>query len=381
MINSTQRGSSLKKISKNLLAVLIGCIIALILFEIILQFYNPIEIRVRGDHIILPAYKDYTFVNKNIPKLDDTIFHTKNSLGFRGPEIPSEGLDDYLSIITVGGSTTECFYLSDNKTWSALLGENLKEKFPKVWVNNAGLDGHSTFGHELLIKEHIIKLSPDFIILLVGANDVGNEGYTTQMLGHVKDGVHFDSIESFVKSVSLYSEVMALTLNFYKFMRAKSKGLAHNNLELENSKQVEYPESNLQEILLRHEVVFIPEYEERLRRIIQITKENNIEVIFITQPALFGRGIDNTTGVNLEGVETGGGLSGYTQWKILELYNNATEKVAEEEGVFYIDLANKLPKDSKYYYDFYHYTNEGAEEISSILSKDLNDYLITLRHK
>ena len=117
--------------------------------------------------------------------------------------------------------------------------------------------------------------------------------------------------------------------------------------------------------------------EQRFKKITQIAKENNIQVVFVTQPALFGGGIDNTTGVNLEGMETGNGLSGYAQWEILELYNNATKKVAEEEGIFYIDLANKLSKDSKYYYDFYHYTNEGAEEIASILAQDLTNYLKT----
>lgn len=362
-----------KKFAKNILALIIGCIIALILFEIILQIYNPIEVRVRGDSIILPAYKNYTFENKNIPKLDDIIFHTKNSLGFRGPEIPEEGLENYLSIITIGGSTTESFYISDDKTWPALLEQKLKLVYPNVWVNNAGLDGHSTFGHTLLLEEHIVELKPDMIILLIGANDVGNEGYTTQMLGHVKDGIHFESVESFVKSASLYSEVMALTLNFYKFMRAKSKGLAHNNLNLTNTAQLEYPESNLQEILNEHKENFIPSYEERIKRIIQIAEENNIEVVLVTQPVLYGGGVDSITGVNLEGVDAGGGLSGYTKWNILELYNNATRKVAHEEDVLVIDLANKLPKNSLYFYDFYHYTNEGSEEIASIIYSDLSN--------
>lgn len=56
-------------------------------------------------------------------------------------------LKSYLTIISVGGSTTECFYISDDKTWTHILGMKLKSVFTRVWINNAGLDGHSTFGH------------------------------------------------------------------------------------------------------------------------------------------------------------------------------------------------------------------------------------------
>lgn len=52
-----------------------------------------------------------------------------------------------MTIISVGGSTTECFYISDDKTWTHILGMKLKSVFTRVWINNAGLDGHSTFGH------------------------------------------------------------------------------------------------------------------------------------------------------------------------------------------------------------------------------------------
>ena len=46
-----------------------------------------------------------------------------------------------------------------------------KLAYELVWLNNAGLDGHSTFGHEILLRSHIIKLKPDMIIFLTGIND------------------------------------------------------------------------------------------------------------------------------------------------------------------------------------------------------------------
>ncbi len=75
----------------------------------------------------------------------------------------------------MGGSTTECFYLSDDKTWQFNLEQKLKLKFKNIWINNAGLDGHSTFGHQILLDDYLIKIKPKIILFLVGVNDVGRE--------------------------------------------------------------------------------------------------------------------------------------------------------------------------------------------------------------
>ena len=71
--------------------------------------------------------------------------------------------EDYLTIIAVGGSTTECFLIADGQDWPAILGEKLKKSFNLVWINNAGLDGHSTFGHNVLMKDYIVKIKPKVV--------------------------------------------------------------------------------------------------------------------------------------------------------------------------------------------------------------------------
>ena len=51
-----------------------------------------------------------------------------------------------LPVITVGGSIqfAECL-LSDGKTWPADIENRLGQSFHNVWINNAGMVGHSTF--------------------------------------------------------------------------------------------------------------------------------------------------------------------------------------------------------------------------------------------
>src|SRR5437867_1318204 len=85
--------------------------------EIALRIYNPFPFRIRGDRIVLPVNQRYAFSHAGATKLDPVNHVTKNSLGFRGPEPPRDWSGSF-TILTVGGSTTECLFLSDGKTWT-----------------------------------------------------------------------------------------------------------------------------------------------------------------------------------------------------------------------------------------------------------------------
>lgn len=159
-----------KNIWSKFKALCFGIFFGLLLCEIILRIYNPFPFSIKKGRLVLPANQSKVFKNKWISKLDENIYYSRNSLGFRGPEMPAEK-KDLLSVITIGGSTTECKFLSDSCTWSSLLYEKLHQQNKNIWLNNAGIDGHSTFGHLLLLKEYVLKLKPRYAIFMTGIND------------------------------------------------------------------------------------------------------------------------------------------------------------------------------------------------------------------
>ena len=59
----------------------------------------------------------------------------------------------------------------------------------------------------------------------------------------------------------------------------------------------------------------------------------------------------------------------------MELYNDVVRDLKYQERILVIDLARAMPKDSKYYYDYTHYTNEGAQKVASIIHQDLKGFL------
>lgn len=367
---------SIKRLCKNVVLVILGLSMALLISEGALRIYNPFDFRVKADSIVLPANETYVLENNTMEKLDKRIVHKKNSLGFRGKE-PPQNFEDYLTIIAVGGSTTECSLLSDGKTWPDFLGNMLEQEVDKVWVNNAGLDGHSTFGHYVLMRDYIVKIKPDIVLFLVGVNDIGSEVPSAHDRRNVKYGaLCFTSYECFSVSLASYSEVANMALNMARSLRAHIRGLPHSQVDLSNFEAITLTNEYMDRVLEEHDERYLPLYRDRLMDIMRISRENGIEPIFITQPALFGKGIDNITKVNLETIKLGANQNGLLMWRLRELYNDVVRELCGQEGILVIDLATDMPKNSTYYYDFGHFTNEGAHKAAEIIFNALYPYVL-----
>lgn len=404
--------SFLKTLLFRLIFIFCGLALALFVMEGVLRIYNPFQFRVRGNHIVLPINKRSEIQNNKVTKLDKTIIHTTNSLGFRGEEPPGPRLsgkylplvfDQYLTILAVGGSSTECYFLSDGNTWPEILGDLLKQKMDKVWVNNAGFVGHTTFGHIRLLQEVIVPLKPDVVLFLTGWNDVGIHGFSQTYDAQIMEGGKFSrddppenqpglclkSIRCLVVSLADYSEVINLGLNLYRNMRAASSlpgranpsAVVTGDIDEVQEDLLSYPHLTIPNVdemvanLTPETTPSLRDYAERIHQIIQICRQNGIEPVLITQPALYGKGIDDVTGVNLETIKINSGSNGYRQWKGLEKYNDVLRQAGRDEHVLVIDLAEKMPHSSADYYDFVHYTNAGARKVAEIIFADLYPFL------
>jgi lysophospholipase L1-like esterase len=353
-------------ILKNSLLLLAGLLLSLVVLEIALRLFPPFEMRFKPDRIVLPVNKRYVFDNtaKFPTKLPQTTVHTKNSLGFRGAPPPAD-LPDYLSIVTIGGSTTECFYLSDGRTWTDLLGAKLSRDFPKLWINNAGLDGATTYRHLILLEDYVVKLKPKLVLFLVGINDAG--------VGEIHDLPH-GGFGGWLKSLTNKSEVYSLGLNIYRYFVAQKRGLHHVEVDLKAQGASEVPEAIQQETLRKYRES-LPYYRERLEKLVRVSRSHNIEPVLITQPTLYGPGLDPVTGVDLEKIRLGENLNGALMYGVVEMYNDALRQVGAKEGVLVIDLARQMPRHSAYYYDYLHYTEAGAAQVAEIIYRGLKSSL------
>ncbi len=337
-----------------------------VLLEIVLRIYNPFHFRLRGDKIILPINQKIIITNKINPKLDPLIVDTRNSLGLRGPEPPVDW-KSCLTVITVGGSTTECHFLNDNKTWPYLLSQELSDSFSRCWLNNAGLDGHSTYGHIVLLNDYIKKLRPKVIIFLTGINDVETEEPTFHDKLNIR-GAYPD----FRHYIFWNSEVLNLCLNLARGWRAqKFNNTTNAEVLLDSSRRLILPDSVMQRRLAA-QAPFVVAYRRRVEQLADTCLAWGILPVFVTQPNQFGFGKDPLTSTDLALFPCDphdDQLSGQLMWQMLERYNDVVRGLPAEKGVPVIDLARSMPKNSLYYYDMSHFTNQGAVEVSDIVAK------------
>ena len=344
----------------------------LVAMEIGLRIHNPFPFRVRGDHIMLPAHQTYTISHPGAVKLDPVTHVTKNSLGFRGPEPPRDW-SRRLTVLTIGGSTTECLFLSDGKTWTDQLARRLGPVRPDAWVNNAGFEGHSTFGHLVLLKEFVIALRPKFALFLTGYNDMklrsalprdGEFNAQNLSLGHRT-----------LTFLADHSQVGAVAENFVRMFRTYQAGVRTDEVLPERMPQRLLDEEKTNAVLDEHRSKFLPGYANRLAEIVEVSRRNDIEPVLVTQPALFGDIIDPATGVSLANAAIGSTSNGRVEWQALEMYNDAARQLSARAGVRLIDLARELPKDSRYFTDWVHYTNDGARLVGDIVFERLQPWL------
>jgi len=354
---------------KNLGVLLGGCFVALIVLEVLLRIFHPLEIRFKPDRIVLPVHKRYIFDNteKFPTKLAKTTIHTKNSLGFRG-EVPPPNFQDYLTIITIGGSTTECFYLSDGRTWPDLLGQKLSREFNRVWVNNAGLDGATTYRHLILMEDYVVTLRPKVVLFLIGINDVG----AGNLEAAATPPEHY--LRRRWRALLNRSEVYALGQNLSRYFMAQNRGLHHTQVDLKKAGTLDLPSGAESRMLQDYEADSRPFFAARLEKLVKVCRDHGIEPVLITQPTLYGPGVDPVTGVDLSAIKVGDD-NGRSRFQVIDLYNGVTRQVAQTNGVLLIDLARDLPRDSAFYYDFLHYTEPGADAVAGIVALRLAPWL------
>lgn len=348
--------------------VIFLAIAVFILSKIILRFWNPFNFRQDDKNVVLPRNRKIIFTNTSIPALDKKIVHTKNSLGFRGPEPPAN-LKNVTSIIAVGGSTTECFYLSDSLCWTNLLARQLKKIKNNIWINNAGYQGHSTYGNFILINDYIKFLKPDYVLLLEGMNEVNRTDI------RIDESIAADSKKTSTWGwIKRNSRVVNMLLNIQRKMLADKLGVTDNNFDLSKAQRLTLTDAYIDSVKEK-QVPLVEAYSKRLNEIVDTCLANHIRPMLITQPILFGDIGDCITGTDLYSVKITDGYNSKLICLLIELYNDATRQIAKRKNLLLIDLAHEMPKCSRYFYDICHFTNDGSRKVSEILSGHLAGYV------
>lgn len=355
-----------KKVRMNGWLLFFSIAVSLLILELGLRIVSPPNIFT--PHLPLrPMAKLKLHVN--LRGVAPVAHYTTNSWGLRGDKPPT-AWKSYLTMVTIGGSSTQCLYLDDQKTWPFLLQENLKDHHPHVWVGNGGIDGHTTRGHLLFMEKVITRIRPDMVIFLTGINDLGLSISKERFLyGSPFDKAGLRSPPSWRDWLLVNSRIVQI-IYLWKWIYLHdvtvTEQAGHENFV---PKPIPREEVSLPD-RLDSMLPQLDEYRQNLRALIQKGRSLKVETVFLTQPMLFD---DSAYWKGIEGrfywiPESKHILSAATYARLLDRYNQALLEVCREEGAHCFDLAHEIPHDERYFYDSSHFTELGAALVASKVS-------------
>lgn len=306
-----------------------------------------------------------------------------NSVGIRGPEWLTDGAKEY-RILTAGGSTTECLYLDQDKTWTAILQRELSRTADgrSVWAGSVGKSGFNTRDHLALMRFVIDQYHINAIVLLIGGNDMVHrllqgDSYEPHF---VDDEVRyrkwlydrFASVptrlewgRSLVKSTALGGLVQKLSL-LYK----NSRNIVQDRTGGWLIKYRRYR----QEALVVDNVPSLDsglnEYERNVEKIARMARKRGLRIVLMTQPTLWKENMSRAENESLwMGWRPDGKFSSAAALaRAMASYNQRLLDTCERLKLECIDLATRIPRTLDIFYDDMHFTEEGSRLVAVELS-------------
>jgi len=277
--------------------------------------------------------------------------------GFIMPSIVHEVAD--LTVVFLGGSTTECIFVDEANRFPYLAGRFLENEERKVNSINSGVCSSNSMHSIDILLNKILPFQPDIAVMMHNVNDLNillyegsywNDNPTRSLI--------VSENNSSVKSVQ---RIIKNTLpNLYRRSRILLKHL------METEKNDEF--AHLRGKRLKIDRLFLTgSFSKNLELFIYICRIHGIIPVLMTQAnrckADPDRLILNTWNLNADF-----GLS-YSQYKnIYDLFNDTIREVGKKNEVLVIDLAVEIPPEKEYIYDFTHFNDRGSRQAARVIA-------------
>jgi lysophospholipase L1-like esterase len=274
------------------------------------------------------------------------------------------------TIVCLGSSTTECFYVEEDKRWPYLAGRLLeKETGLKVNAYNAGMSSNNTLNSIDILINKVLPLKPQVVLMLHNLNDL-----TTLLY----DKTYWSSNSKLRPIIQIDD---SLGKNLTKTWRqiwetAFPRLYAKLNRFLDKRKQPKPSLGGETEKVEVDKAQLVAEFRANLETFIQICRIRNILPVLMTQANRFTQNPEPFLREAFIATERTRGVS-YEMFKDLyDSFNNHIREVAAANNVVLIDLAASIPQHQDYIYDAVHLTPDGCQKIAEVVKEKVEPLLV-----
>lgn len=291
--------------------------------------------------------------------------------GFIEPAVRHEQPD--LSIVFLGGSTTECLYVAAENRFPFLAAQKLEAGLGlKVNGINAARSANNTMHSLLILVGKVIPLRPDYVVYMEAINDFSimltNGDYwaargSKEIINHQK--------------ISLDQSVRVLTNSLIPYTSdfvGKAWRPVRDLFRGHSAKAAEGTTDAQQNSLAANYEAIGRDFSAALRSFVSVARAWGIRPVLMTQVNVLAKSDAERKSTflvreRLDGVhvspEKFASIHGY--------FNAIIREVARSENVLLIDLARAHEWSFGDVYDAIHFTDQGSRKVADVIAAKLGD--------
>ena len=308
--------------------------------------------RMGGIYAVQDIYRTDTALNLRLPiagKTTKTI-HI-DSRGFRNDELVMPKPKNLIRIAYIGASTTFCAEASSNeKTWPHLTTELLRHDFPSVQMDyiNAGVPGYGVNTSQRHMRNLVLPLNPDVIVIYHATNDLSSE---MREIAKKQGAYTLDRVEddSWLAKHSVLWSLVEKNLRII---------IAQNGAK-DSQEKINLDTGNIGK-----------DFERDLSSLIQEAKKIAPIVVVITfsiqtrpQQTLEQQLKSSASALYYMPFITPGQLI-----RAFDRYNEIIRQVAKAQGILLVEAADKIPGNGENFNDSVHFKDAGSEFMANLVA-------------
>jgi hypothetical protein len=285
-----------------------------------------------------------------------------------------------LVIAFLGGSTTECTYVSEDSRFPYLVGRLLENATHlKVNAFNAGRSGNNTLHCLNILLNKVVNLKPDVVVLMENINDLAILMYEKT---YWNTNPSRSPIQERLPTFKTVGQELRQT-----FYLVRDLTIPHLSRELKKifafgrqAKGDEFHGVRGRKITIDQDLL-VREFSLNLRTFINICRARGIVPVLMTQASRLTDHPDPLIRKMMGSLEAAQGIA-YGEFKgAFDRLNRTIREVGAKNQVLVIDLAGEIPPIRDNICDVAHFTDQGSRLVAARIVAGLMPVIVSLPKK
>jgi hypothetical protein len=273
-----------------------------------------------------------------------------------------------LSIVFLGGSTTECKFVTEMIRFPYLVGRIIQnETGLKVNSFNSGVSGNDSIHSIDILLNKVLPMKPNIVVMMHNVNDLStlalegsywNNNPTRSVIVVEKDDPFVRSLAKLKNTLIPNTYAVIYDILHSGKLPGEFDHIKGNKIQLNKN-------------------YLLTEFTNNMRIFISICRIRGITPVLMTQANRLKENPDKLVEKMMSHFEKDYQFT-YREYKeVYDLFNQAIRELGEKESVLVIDLAKNVPQEKEYIVDIAHFNDNGSKFVARLIS----DHLISLINK